>query len=299
MVQGKFMKIRELAQAAGVPRSTIQFYLREGLLHAPIKTGRTMAYYDEGHLKKLKLIKRLKQDLRMPIAFLKKELKEMEGVDGAAGPVAIAAVAEDTDPRESRKAEIVRTAIEVFSRKGYHNARVSDITRRAGISTGTFYVYFENKRELFIEVVEDVFRHIVGAAARSIKDEDDLGKRLVIRGRTFYENYSRYMEILNQLRAEIASDEDWPQEKLNRMYQALTGPVIREARQGIERGEVRPVDPELLAFALTGLIEIMSFRISLDDKYTIDDALRFIGDLLLNGLPAPAYKDRWQLNDLL
>jgi len=72
-----YMRIKELSQRSGVPRSTIHYYLREGLLHPPAKTGRTMAYYDETHLKMLATMKRLKKDLRMPIAFLKEELARL------------------------------------------------------------------------------------------------------------------------------------------------------------------------------------------------------------------------------
>ena len=81
------------------------------------------------------------------------------------------------------------------------------------------------------------------------------------------------------------------------MYKALTGPVIKEAREGIARGEIRAgVDPELLAFALTGLIEVLSFRISLDNKYTIEDAIHFIGDFMINGLVPPSMRERWDIS---
>lgn len=299
MNEQKSFKISELSRQSGVPKSTIHYYIREGLLHPPKKTSRTMAYFDSSHLERLAAIKRLRKDLRMPIAFLKQELARTGSLGKQSRDDNVLSDAEP-EPKESRKAEIVNAAIEVFTQKGYHSAKVSDITRKAGISIGTFYVHFQNKRDLFIEVVEEVFRHIVGDAARNIKGEQDLGKRLVIRGRTFFENYSRYVEILNQLRAEIASEEKWPQEKLNRMYKALTGPLIREARDGIEKGEVRAdVDPELLAFALTGLIEVLSFRISLDSKYTLDDAIRFIGELVISGVVSPAMKERWKMSELI
>jgi AcrR family transcriptional regulator len=231
----------------------------------------------------------------MPITFLKEELERLKELDPPPSDENTP-VDPEPEPKELRKAEIVNAAIEVFSQKGYHSAKVSDITRKAGISIGSFYDYFQNKRDLFIEVVEEVFRHIVGDAARNIKGEQDLAKRLVIRGRTFFQNYTRYAEILNQLRAEIASDEAWPQEKLNRMYKALTGPVIKEALAGIDQGLLRPdIDPELLAFALTGMIEVLSFRISLDSKYTIDDAIRLIGDILINGIIQEQDREKWRM----
>lgn len=295
----KFMKIGEISRQSGVPKSTIRYYLREGLLHPPQKTARTMAYFDASHLERLLLIKRLRRDLRMPIAFLKQEVERLEALGNSRGGEKDPSDAE-LKPRGSKKKEIINAAIEVFSQKGYHNAKVNDITRRAGISIGTFYIHFQNKRDLFIEVVEEVFNRTVGDAARKIKGEQNLMKRLAIRGRTFFENYTRYTEILNQLRAEIASGEDWPQEKLHRMYRALTGPVSKELGEAIELGILRPeVDAELLAFALTGLIEVMSFRVRLDEKYRFDDAQRFIGALLINGIFPPDQRERRILDEIL
>lgn len=298
MSEQAIMRIKELSQKSGVTKSTIHYYLREGILHRPTKTGRTMAYYDGSHLQKLATIKRLKKDHRMPIAFLKEELARL-GEGGLPQPGPSDAKEKEASPKDIRRARIVKVALDIFSKRGYHRTKVNDITTKMGISTGTFYLYFENKRELFIEVVEDVVHHIVGDAARSIKGVDDLGHKLVIRGQVFHENYTRYMDILNQLRAEISSDEDWPREKVNRMYKDLTDPLIQELREGIGKVEIRPHDPELLAYALTGMIEMMSFRISIDDKYTIDDVLRFMGELLLNGMFPEQEKKNIDVNQYL
>lgn len=51
----KYIRIGELEKISGLPRSTIHFYIREGILHRSIKTARTMAYYDERHVERLKL----------------------------------------------------------------------------------------------------------------------------------------------------------------------------------------------------------------------------------------------------
>ena len=56
------MRIKELVERSGLPRTTIHFYLRHGLLHPPVKTGRTMAYYDKSHLDRLRKIQSLKKD---------------------------------------------------------------------------------------------------------------------------------------------------------------------------------------------------------------------------------------------
>jgi DNA-binding transcriptional MerR regulator len=68
------MRIGELARRSGVSRETIHFYLREGLLPRSRKAGRNMAFYDEAHLERLLLIKRLQNERFLPLFQIKRLL---------------------------------------------------------------------------------------------------------------------------------------------------------------------------------------------------------------------------------
>ncbi len=279
------MRIKELVERSGVPRTTIHFYLRHGLLKPPYKTGKTMAYYDESHLQRLRTIERLKKGSRMPIALLKEQLDAIESETKTAPPeYDVTKTVATTKEKKLKRQEITKQAIAVFSQKGYHQTKIIDITRSLQISTGTFYLYFNNKRDLFMEVIDDVFRNIVGQAAIHLKNEKDFIKRCKIRGRIFFENFARYSEILNQLRAELASEEQWPEKKIKKIYHGLTRPVIREFETAIKDGIIKNVDAELLAYGLTGMLEIMTLRSSIDKKYNNEDIIEFIADLTLKPL---------------
>lgn len=282
------MRIKELVEKSGVPRTTIHFYLRQGLLHPPRKTGRTMAYYDASHLQRLREIENIKQGSRVPIAFLKEKI-ELSGTAPKTEPARydVTNAVTTTMEKNRKRQEIILQAIRVFSQKGYHQTKVVDITQSLKISTGTFYLYFKNKRDLFIDVVDDIFYNIVGQSSEAIKGENDFFERLKIRGEVFYENYTKYSEILHQLRAEMAGDDEWPVEKIKKIYHGLTKPVIQEVEAAIKKGVIRTVDPDLLAYALTGLIEIMSLRLSLDHKYRLEDVIQFAKDIITDRLAHP------------
>src|SRR5436190_23831525 len=67
----------ELAERAGVSVATIKYYIREGLLPPPpIKTGRTMAYYDTAYLDQLKLIRTLREQHYLPVRAIRAILAE-------------------------------------------------------------------------------------------------------------------------------------------------------------------------------------------------------------------------------
>jgi DNA-binding transcriptional MerR regulator len=70
------MKMNELANAAGVPKSTILFYLAQGLLPAPEKTSANMAYYDPACVDRLRHIQRLQKRHRLSLGEIRRMLEE-------------------------------------------------------------------------------------------------------------------------------------------------------------------------------------------------------------------------------
>ncbi len=56
--------------------------------------------------------------------------------------------------KADRPGEIVQAALEVFAEKGFAAAKLDDIARRAGVSKGALYLYFETKQDLFRAVVD-------------------------------------------------------------------------------------------------------------------------------------------------
>lgn len=71
----KRMRMAELSRLSGVSRETIHFYVREGLLPRPAKGGKTVAYYDEAHLERLRVIRRLRDEKYLPLAVIRRMLE--------------------------------------------------------------------------------------------------------------------------------------------------------------------------------------------------------------------------------
>jgi len=72
------MKMKDLADATGVPKSTILLYVKEGLLPQPVKTSPNMAYYDPACVQRIAFIKQVQSARRLPLAAIKGLLKEMD-----------------------------------------------------------------------------------------------------------------------------------------------------------------------------------------------------------------------------
>ena len=73
--------------------------------------------------------------------------------------------------KTERRQQILINARDVFAKRGYHAAKIDDIVAAAGVARGTFYLYFEDKRAIFEEIVDGTFATI-GAAVMRVDTED-------------------------------------------------------------------------------------------------------------------------------
>ncbi len=72
------MKISELVKRTGVPKETIHYYIREGLLRKPRKNGINVANYTENYIDQIRLIKGLRDNYYLPLSVIKKILRRIK-----------------------------------------------------------------------------------------------------------------------------------------------------------------------------------------------------------------------------
>jgi AcrR family transcriptional regulator len=73
--------------------------------------------------------------------------------------------------KNERRQQILLHARDVFARRGYHAAKIDEIVATAGVARGTFYLYFEDKRAIFEEIVDGTFARL-GSAFFRVDTED-------------------------------------------------------------------------------------------------------------------------------
>ena len=97
--------------------------------------------------------------------------------------------------RTDRRTEVLRSALRVFAEKGYHAASIDDIIREAGIARGTFYLYFENKRAIFEELLDGYQQRLQGVIRRISLEPGAPSPIAQIRG-----NVERVLDVLSENR---------------------------------------------------------------------------------------------------
>lgn len=155
--------------------------------------------------------------------------------------------------KDERPAEIVAAALEVFAEKGFAAARLDEIARRAGVSKGAVYIYFETKEDIFRAVVVQAIAPNVGAVRAMIATHPgplpDLLRSVAARMGQVIET-TPIGGVLKMVVGEARNFPEiarvWHDELVSQALGALAGAIA--AAQ--DRGEVRPGDPRAYALQL-------------------------------------------------
>ncbi len=197
----KQMKISQVCKESGFKRSTIHYYLNIGLLDPPRKVGLNLFIYDETHLAQLRQIRHLREQENLPLAIIKEILQQREAPPGAL-PVEIT----DRQQVNQKREQVLKVATELFSQKGYDKTTISDIVDALSMSRGTFYLYFKDKRELFIECFEQLTLVIVPKEDwNDIRNEKDPIRRVHVRVLAFQKAFPHFRGILKRLLRRISA----------------------------------------------------------------------------------------------
>ncbi|MEJ5172210.1 MAG: TetR/AcrR family transcriptional regulator [Hydrogenothermaceae bacterium] len=61
----------------------------------------------------------------------------------------------------STKEKLLEAAKQLFSEKGYHETKISDIVSKAQVAQGTFYIYFKSKEDIFLQLIKKIHQELL------------------------------------------------------------------------------------------------------------------------------------------
>lgn len=166
-----------------------------------------------------------------------------------------------SDPQEesvsNKRKAIIDAASEIFSRQGYEATTIAEIAATAGIAVGTVYLYFRNKREIYLNTSQSWVMEIATAL---IKPEL---LQLPIKQvpRAMIEKSFEVCRKNNQLMYLFQIDTQSQEElKIKRHGRELITQAINSFfLQCIARGDFPPFDTEMYAKIVFGLVDSMLY----------------------------------------
>ena len=159
--------------------------------------------------------------------------------------------------RETRRAALLQVARRIFSQKGYHATSIDDIIAAAEVARGTFYLYFESKRAIFDELLDELFTPIAEVVRRidvspGAPPPHDQMVATVDRVLTTLVENREIARLL--LREAVGIDADFDR-KLSDFYGRLEALIVSVLSTGIDMGLVRELDPQLTARCVLGVVK--------------------------------------------
>ncbi len=190
--------------------------------------------------------------------------------------------------RNFMETTIAQAAKTVFAERGYTRATLEDIAQRAGMSKATIYIYFKNKDDLFLQVVEELVNATTAATAQAAtmpKAPLEKLARIVRDKMTFYEQERDFFRIyLNEKQGLEVAPKDPHKRALRDMYLQEVQVLDRVLHEGMEAGVLLQMDSRRLAFFLREMIStVLVQRIQGKAKTSVDEDVEQLLDLFLHG----------------
>jgi AcrR family transcriptional regulator len=191
--------------------------------------------------------------------------------------------------RQARREQVLRHAKRIFARKGYHRTNVADIIGRARIARGTFYLYFQNKKDLFEELLEQVLTELsarilrlkVGPDSPNPVEQLRANLRRVV---TYVLEERELTDILLNHSTGFDSDLD---NKILNFYDRIAALIQRSLDLGIEMQLVRKTDTRAIAYSILGAIKEVIALLSRDGAADADQLVETVLDFGLRGVARP------------
>ena len=194
------------------------------------------------------------------------------------------------EAREQRRKQILETALEVFSEKGYHGTSISDLVKAAGVARGTFYLYFDSKHKVFDELLEDLlstFRQsIVGVKpAPGMPPLQDQLVGVVARVLTTAQANQALTRIIFR---EAVGLDDAIQQRLNDFYAELSSYIALALQLGQSLSMVRPLNIDATSASILGSVRqvVVHYVVDHDGPVDVDGVARAVVDFSLGVVTA-------------
>lgn len=186
-----------------------------------------------------------------------------------------------------KHSKIIHAAIKVFARKGFFNARISDIAKEAKVADGTIYLYFNNKFDILITLFEEEIGKLILEIKQLIKNEADPARKLEIFALYQMRLVENKKELVEVLQLEIRQSNTYMKEYRNTKFIEYIDIIAGIIQEGQEAGLFRKnIHPGIAKRAYLGALDEMSrlWLLASTPPFTAEQAAEQISSIFIDGL---------------
>jgi AcrR family transcriptional regulator len=164
--------------------------------------------------------------------------------------------------KAERREQILRVARDVFAKRGYHQATIDDIVARAGVARGTFYLYFDDKRAVFAELIDRFALQLTQAIQRIVTDDPTLPVVEQVRDniRVILRTCLVERAMTKILFTDAAGVDPAFDRKLATFYDTVVQLLTESLKDGQALGIVDDGEPRVLAYLTLGALKELLYQ---------------------------------------
>jgi len=162
---------------------------------------------------------------------------------------------------------IVDTTTELFYEQGYHGTTIANITNKAGIGAGTFYLYFPNKLSIYKYILTQIQHDIRRTIAQKVATVEGRFEKEKEGVKTFIRYTMEYPHSYNIIWESLYIDKSL----FIDYYEGFAKRYEIGLSQSIKNGEMYDVDTELVSYILMGVSNFIGLKVLLNLGTKSDD----------------------------
>jgi len=158
---------------------------------------------------------------------------------------------------DQRKSQILNAAEDVFTKKGFDEARMNDIAEKTGLSKGTLYLYFKSKDDLIVAILDRIFQNEFRQLENLQESESSASEAIWKLTNTISRDIVRLLRLIPIIYnfLALAFRNKHVQRALKEYINRYLNILIPMIQRGIDSGEFRQVDAREVAIAAGAIIE--------------------------------------------
>ena len=185
---------------------------------------------------------------------------------------------------------IINAATKIFAKKGFFQAKISDIAREAQVADGTIYLYFENKDDILISLFEEQMELVLDNMRAQISNEADAAKKIEKFALTHLKLIEENRDMAEIIQVELRHSSKFMKEYKNEKFSEYLNIIDEIIRAGQEKGLfTKEISPSIAKRAFFGALDEMTrfWVLSSSRRYDIETAAKQISEYFLDGLNNP------------
>lgn len=191
------------------------------------------------------------------------------------------------EQKRQKTSRIIEAAVKVFAKKGFYQAKVTDVAKAAGVADGTIYLYFKNKDDLLIRLFEEKMEGFLQRFRSQLSKLDDPIIKLRTLVDVYFDLIEEDQELADVFQVELRQSTKFLKDYHNQKFLDFLNMISSIIEEGIKNGFFRPdLNINVVKIMIFGALDEVARQwiLGADEKYSLEDAKKDIQQTMIYGL---------------